>query len=65
MLTFTAGKHISKKKANFLQICIFKGIYKLYREAVSIANAKKGPGLVYFIYAVDLSTHRNIEQTPS
>ncbi len=52
------------KKANFLQICIFKGIGQLYRKDVNVKMSvinkyilfvkyfgwKKGPELVYFIY---------------
>ncbi len=73
LLTSTGGKQNFFKKANFLQIWIFKGFYQLYREAVNRKNVsnkkiniyfllnfywKKEPGLVYFIYrSINMHLH--------
>ncbi len=39
-------------------------VIKKYILFVKYFYCIKGPGLVYLIYTVDLSTRRNIEQTP-
>ncbi len=72
------GKAHFLKKANFLQLCIFKGIGQFNIEIVNIKKIsiykykffkkylylKNGPGFVYLIYRSTVSTRRNIKQNP-